>query len=361
MRTRGIFVLAVVGLAAGLVTAVVLAVRAAPNAPAFTPASNPYAHGIYANGIVETEQASGSNVNVFPEVAGTVTDIFVREGQHVERGTPLVHLEDSVPRATADQQEAQAGAALALLEELRAQPRPETLRVAEAQRVAAQATLRTAGDQLAKQRASYAADPRSVSKGTLDDATNAVRVAEANLGVAERQLELVKAGAWSFDVRNQESQQIALAQAAAAARALLEKYTIRAPADGTVLSINAAVGAFVSSQGTFDTYTQGAVPVVVMGRSADHLAVRVFVDEILIAKIAKLDGVRATMFVRGTDVKVPLEFVRVQPYVSPKIELSNARTERVDLRVLPVIFRFATPADVHLYPGQLVDVYVDVG
>jgi len=62
--------------------------------------------------------------------------------------------------------------------------------------------------------------------------------------------------------------------------------------------------------------------------------------------------------VRGTDVSFPLEFVRVQPYVSPKVELSNARSERVDLRVLPVVFHFRRNPSVELYPGQLVDVYV---
>ena len=65
------------------------------------------------------------------------------------------------------------------------------------------------------------------------------------------------------------------------------------------------------------------------------------------------------MFIRGTNINIPLEYVRVQPYVSPKIELSNQRTERVDVRVLPVLFRFAN-AEKHteIYPGQLVDVYI---
>jgi HlyD family secretion protein len=67
----------------------------------------------------------------------------------------------------------------------------------------------------------------------------------------------------------------------------------------------------------------------------------------------------AQMSVRGTDVKVPLQFVRVQPYVSPKIELSDQRQERVDVRVLPVVFRIAKPANVNLYPGELVDVYIE--
>jgi HlyD family secretion protein len=65
------------------------------------------------------------------------------------------------------------------------------------------------------------------------------------------------------------------------------------------------------------------------------------------------------MFIRGTNISVPLEFVRVQPYVSPKIQLSDQRTERVDVRVLPIIFKFEKPEDVNLYPGQLVDVYIE--
>ncbi len=49
--------------------------------------------------------------------------------------------------------------------------------------------------------------------------------------------------------------------------------------------------------------------------------------------------------------------MRVQPYVSPKIELSDERQEQVDLRVLPVIFRFRKQ-DTPIYPGQEVDVYI---
>jgi HlyD family secretion protein len=67
---------------------------------------------------------------------------------------------------------------------------------------------------------------------------------------------------------------------------------------------------------------------------------------------------KAQMSVRGSDVKIPLEFVRVQPYVSPKIELSDQRQERVDVRVLPVIFKIAGSSRANLYPGELVDVYI---
>ena len=48
----------------------------------------------------------------------------------------------------------------------------------------------------------------------------------------------------------------------------------------------------------------------------------------------------------------------MQPFVSPKIELSDERQERVDVRVLPVIFKVEKPKDLNLYPGELVDVYI---
>jgi HlyD family secretion protein len=51
-----------------------------------------------------------------------------------------------------------------------------------------------------------------------------------------------------------------------AGRALLEKYTLRAPADGVVLSIRAALGSYISPQGIYGTYTGGLEPVLVMGK-----------------------------------------------------------------------------------------------
>jgi HlyD family secretion protein len=67
---------------------------------------------------------------------------------------------------------------------------------------------------------------------------------------------------------------------------------------------------------------------------------------------------KAQLSVRGSAVKIPMQFIRMQPIVSPKIELSDQRQERVDVRVLPIIFRVEKPKELNLYPGQLVDVYI---
>ncbi|MGD0074774.1 MAG: biotin/lipoyl-binding protein [Candidatus Binataceae bacterium] len=359
MKPRIELVLAFLGLTIGLIAAYVYGLRAAPQPPAFNPAANPYAKGIYAEGIVESYQNNGENINIFPNVSGTIVEIPVHEGQWVSKGTVLMRLDDSVQSATVAQLKAQAEAAHAMLEELRAEPRYETFEVSKAQVAYARAQLKNAEDELAKQEASYRLDPKSVSKYTLDDAVNAVKVAAGNLNVTVKNYELTRAGAWIYDIRNQEKTYEADEKAYLSAKSLLAWYTLKAPADARVLAIQAAVGGYVTAaQGTYDTYTQGFDPVVVMGPSEEYVSVRCYVDEILIHRLKPGDQMQARMFVRGTNISAPLEYVRVQPYVSPKIELSDERLERVDVRVLPVIFRFKSSKDLPVYPGQLVDVYV---
>ncbi|HUI45367.1 MAG TPA: biotin/lipoyl-binding protein [Nitrospirota bacterium] len=306
MRNKVIFIVAIIGLMIGLGSAYIFSIQQKPLPPAFKPASNPYAKGIYANGIVESYQGNGENINIYPEVPGPIKQILVSEGKIVKKGAPLILIDDSLQRATVEQQKAQIEFA--------------------------GASLKNVQDQLDKLRKSYELDPRSVSKNDLDNADNAVKVAKANIDVAQKQ----------YDV----------------AQTLLYKYTIRAPIDGAILAINAAVGSYISAQGTYDTYTQGFDPVIAMGRAQTYIGVRCYIDEILISRLPQASQMRAQMFIRGTNINVPLEYVRVQPYVSPKIELSDQKLERVDVRVLPVLFRFKKTKDINVYPGQLVDVYI---
>lgn len=358
MRGRVLFPLAVVGLLLGLGSAYFFNVEKKSQPPLFRPAANPYSQGIYANGIIESFQASGENVNLFAEVSGTVSAILVAEGDTVATGAPLLTIDDSVQRAVVEQQRSQAEAALALLDALKAQPRQETLAIAQAQLDLARASLKSAQDQYDKQSRLHEVDPRAISRDALDTALNALKVAAANAEVSQRQLELTRAGAWSYDIRQQELQHDALRSAYLASSAQLARHTIRAPADGVVLSIRTAVGSYVSPQGVYGTYTGGLGPLIVLGGPQDYLAVRCYVDEILVHRLPEPSRLRARMQVRGTNVSVPLEYVRTQPYVGPKISLSDQRAERVDVRVLPLIFRFAKPKDIVLYPGQLVDVYI---
>jgi len=353
-----LFALSFIGLLAGCVGAYVFGIVQPPLPPAFAPPTNPYPGGIYAEGIVESDQPSGENVNIYPEVAGTVKTIFVAEGQEVRKGQPLLLIDESIQRATVEQQHSSWQAALTVLDELRAQPRKEALDVAIAQVDAAQASVKTAQDELLKQQAAYDLDPKSISKDALDSAANAALVAKANLEVARRNYDLTKAGAWIYDITNQEKQATALEKAYLSSSALLAKYTLVAPRDGVVMAVNVAPGSFVSTQGAYDQYTEGTTPVLALGSPQGWLNVRCYVDEILVPRLPSPAKIKAQMSIRGSSVKVPIEFVRVQPFVSPKIELADEKAERVDVRVLPVIFRVKRTADMNLYPGELVDVFI---
>ncbi|MGD0085541.1 MAG: biotin/lipoyl-binding protein [Verrucomicrobiota bacterium] len=286
-----IFTIAIIGILAGLVAAYIFGLERKAQPPVFKPVSNPFESAIYANGMIESDLPSGENINIFPEVFGPITRVFVREGQPVSAGTPLFTIEDSVPRANME---------------------------------LAEANLKAARDQYDKRRAAYDVDPKSVSKDVLDTAEDTFIQATAALK---------------------------------AANALLQYYSVRAPVAGVVLAVNATVGGYVSSQGDYDTYTELFDPLVVMSGPQDYMDVRCYVDEILVSRLPSHWHIQAQMQITGTDVKVPLEFVRVQPYISPKIELSNEKQEQVDLRVLPVIFRFEKK-DFPVYPGQMVDVFI---
>ncbi len=361
MPRKTLFVVAVAGILMGLAAAWFFSESHPPQPPAFKPASKPYPTGIYASGIIESAQGSGQNVPIYPEVAGSVTAVNVVEGQTVTQGSALLLIDSTVLQHTADQQKALAEAARAQLTQLKAQPRAEVLSVTRAQAIAAAASVRVLRDQFDKLQRAADIDARSVSREAIDTAANALRVGEANLAVTQRQLELVQAGAWSFDIKAQEQTVAALDQQVHATKALLDKYVLRAPIDGVVLAINVAQGGYVAPSGTYQTYTEASGPVVVMGRGGTLLQVRVYVDEILVHRLPAPDRIVAQMQVRGTERKVALKFLRIQPYVTPKIQLSNQREELVDVRVLPILFTVEAPKDLPLYAGQLVDVYIGSG
>ena len=72
-------------------------------------------------------------------------------------------------------------------------------------------------------------------------------------------------------------------------------------------------------------------------------------------------GRSATASIKGNAAnRFPLKFVRIDPFVLPKKSLTGDSTERVDTRVLQVIFSLEKPAHQQLYVGQQVDVYLEI-
>ena len=97
-------------------------------------------------------------------------------------------------------------------------------------------------------------------------------------------------------------------------------------------------------------------PLVMMG-NLDLLYVRVNIDENDAWRFKPQTPAAASM--RGNrDLKTTLSFVRVEPYVTPKQSLTGASTERVDTRVLQVLYSFRRSA-LPAYVGQQMDVFIE--
>ena len=306
MKPKLLFGLALLGIVAGVVSAYVYS-RKLPTQPPLAVSRDPYPTGIYAEGIVQSEQPSGDDINIYPQVAGPAVRVYARPGTRVALGAPLLAIDDAVQRRVVAEDSAKVAAA--------------------------SATLIYQRDQLAILVRQAALDRRAVSR-------LAMLTAQDNLGIARENLKVA-------------------VMARAADAALLREYVLRAPVAGIVLRNVATVGSYVSAQGIYDTYTQGSDPVVVMQPRSSGLQVKAFLDEILVPRLPRAGEIVAQMFVRGgSEAGIPLQFVRIDPYVTPKIELSNQRREQVDTRVLPIIFRFTPQPGASLYPGELVDVYI---
>ena len=87
------------------------------------------------------------------------------------------------------------------------------------------------------------------------------------------------------------------------------------------------------------------------------LYVRVDVDETDAWRVKQ--GARGFAFLRGNvAISAPLSFVRFEPYVVPKRSLTGDSSERVDTRVLQIIYSLPEQG-MTTFVGQLLDVYIE--
>ncbi|MEI6475967.1 MAG: secretion protein HlyD, partial [Planctomycetota bacterium] len=87
------------------------------------------------------------------------------------------------------------------------------------------------------------------------------------------------------------------------------------------------------------------------------LYIRVDIDELDAWRFS--DKGKAIASLRGgRQASFPVTFVRRVPLVMPKKTLSGENAERIDTRVLQVIYEFVDPK-VPVAPGQLLDVFIE--
>jgi RND family efflux transporter MFP subunit len=240
-------------------------------------------------------EASTENIAIGTQLPGIVSKIYVQIGSRVKAGEPLFTIDDRAQRAELATRRA-------------------SVQVAEAQ-------LADSKNQFAL--AESITDKRAMSVEELDKRRFAVQKAEAQLVQSRAELDSTETD--------------------------LDRLTVRAPVDGEVLQLKVHLGEFAPT-GVL------ATPLILLG-NVDKLCVRVDVDENDAWRVRR--GARATGCLRGNkDIKTSLEFVRFEPYVVPKKSLTGDSSERVDTRVLQVIYSFER-GDLPIYVGQQMDVFID--
>jgi HlyD family secretion protein len=312
--------------------------------PLEPPAQTTFTHTVAAAGLVE---ASSENIAISTPVAGLVTTVHARAGDRVRAGDRLFSLDDRDLRAELVVRQATLEVARQRLAHLVAQPRPEEVPPAEAKLREAEAALSDAEMQL--QLIERVTDRRAIREEDLNRRRFAVDSARARRDTARTALNLVKAGAWTPEIETARAE-VRLAEAQVQRiRTDIDRLTVRAPVAGAILQANVRPGEYAQSGPL-------ATPLMLLG-SVDRLHVRADIDEQDAWRI-KTDA-PAMAAVRGNArLTVPIRFVRFEPYVVPKRALSGATSERVDTRVLQVIYRLDNAA-FPLYVGQQLDVFLE--
>ena len=256
---------------------------------------SPYPVFVAGAGLVE---ASTENISIGTHVAGIVSKLYVQIGSDVKAGDPLFAIDDRAARADIDTRRA-------------------AVQVAETQLAEAKYDLDLA-------------EPLAAKGVTTSDSLMKKRFASQK---AEAQLAQTRA-----ELKSSETE--------------LDRLTLRAPVDGQVLQLKVHLGEYAPVAAT----AAGQSPLILLG-GVTLLNVRVDVDENDAWRVRS--GAPATGYLRGNrGIKTPLTFVRFEPYVVPKKSLTGDTAERVDTRVLQVIFSF-TRGDLPVFVGQQMDVFIE--
>ena len=242
--------------------------------------------------------------------------------------------------------EAELASSQAQLHKLIASPRPEDIPPARA--AAEEAEARMADAEAALARTERLFQRQMIAASDYDKDRYAFYAAKATYAKAKADLEKILAGSWKEDIEiARAAVQLAQSQVESI-KTSLERLIVRAPMDGEVLQLNVRLGQFAAM-----TWKE---PMIVLGDSK-RLHVRIDIDEPELLYFSK--GAEAIATLKGRpNVRFPLKFVYVEPYVIPKQSLTGNNSERVDQRVLQVIYELPDDRPLDVYIGQQMDVYM---
>lgn len=313
--------------------------------PPIEPPRNPFANTVAGAGMVEPQT---ENISVGAPVPGVVVEVMAKVGEKVKAGDALFRLDDRALQAELEIRKAKLVSAQAELARLAAMPRAEELPPAEARVRETKADWENMQQQWARGEKLVTRD--AMTEEEFADRKQLAIQARERYNKAVADYKLLKSGAWEPDRRKAEAAANQAKAEILQTQTDLERLVVRALVDGEVLQVNVRPGEFVGAPAN--------QALVVLG-NVKQLHVRVDIDEYDIPRFVPNAVARATL--KGQPAtSFPLRFVRIEPYVVPKRSLTGDNTERVDTRVLQVIYAIDT-GDRQLFVGQQLDVFVDAG
>ncbi|MEI6525051.1 MAG: HlyD family efflux transporter periplasmic adaptor subunit [Planctomycetota bacterium] len=326
-----------------------------PTAPIASRSVDPQTAAAYIGGVGIVEPVGEATV-IGSQLAGVVEKVFVEPGAIVVQGQELLQLDSRSAMADVRVAQAELRSQEAKLIELQAQVDALRARVDAAVSMQDQAYAAESNAKRDLGRANAIGVSNALSQEEIDtrrtnwDTTKA-KFSEAQAKVREAQASLnmldAKPVAPSIEV-----QRAAVEQAQAnliRAQTNLELRTLKAPKAGTILSVKIRQGEFVPASIL-------ANPLITMGQ-IDPLHIRVDIDESEIPRF-RPDAI-ATATLRGSSARgVELQYVRTEPLVIPKRNLNGTVFERVDTRVMQLIYS-VSPSALRAIVGQQVDVYIE--
>lgn len=353
--------LAVIGLSFAIYTVVQARQPGQPSEPLMEPPRAPRAYTAIAGaGIIEARM---ENVPVGTAVAGLVTDVFVPIFElpvKVKAGDPLFQIDDRQARAEVKVREAMLASAEAEYRMLEAAPREEDVppleaAVGESQAALEEAEARSRDEDLNFDRIARLRSQNAVTASEYDRARQSQLAAKAAAAKARAShqkaladLAKLKDGTWDQQLLVAKAKVIEAQSQLDAAKTELERLTVRALTEGEVLQVNVRPGQFAA--------LAWKEPLVVIG-DLKKLHVRVDIDEQDLPHFRA--GAEAMATLKGRPgVRFPLQFVKVEPYVIPKRSLTGENSERVDTRVLQVLYALPDERPIDLYVGLQMDVYI---
>jgi HlyD family secretion protein len=269
------------------------------------PAETPFMNTVSGNGIVE---ANSRNIEVGSFTSGIVHEVKVQEGDVVKEGDVLFTLDADA-----------ANSQLVALQKSQA--------AAQARLANAQIALADERDKLARIEKLKVGE--SISADRLERQRFATKRAESTVQMEQAEIESARANTKNAEVT-------------------LGRLTVKAPIDGRIFKVRIKAGEFINAGAT-------TAPILMGNDTPLHL--RVAIDE---NDAWRFDpNAKATASLRSNkEMNFPLTFVRTEPYVMPKRNLSGDFQERVDTRVLEVVYSLDA-GDKNVYVGQQMDVFIE--